>query len=312
MIEDAVISAYNSGFSLKEIKEKFGYNRIEIFALLKERGLKKRSANVRALKRLQNSSNDEFLLCRICGVGVKRLDIHLKLHMMSTVEYTLKFGESLFISASSQEKMSNSAIQKFNERPELREALRVIGRKNIQNVNARGLGWKMPKGYHTDEHKQHMSKLLTGRVITWIDKIKTSHWSKSDAASEIIERIGSRNKNFKRGYHHSIKSGKDEWYQSSFEQSRMVSLDIDASVIEWTKRHGIVIPYQFEGKEKRYFPDFLIRYADGRVVLEELKGWIRNQQQHDAKCSAAMAWCAAKGYSYIVTLQKREKRGKKN
>lgn len=152
-----------------------------------------------------------------------------------------------------------------------------------------------------------MSRLLTGRNVTWVDKIKESHWSRSNKAQDIIDLICSKNKQFKRGWYTSTKTGLQEFYHSSFEFRRMQELDAEQVVLRWTKRHGITIPYLHQGITKQYVPDFLIEKSDGTVVLEEVKGYIKDRLQHDAKCSAAMAWCSLKGYVYTVNFMEHKR-----
>ena len=53
----------------------------------------------------------------------------------------------------------------------------------------------------------------------------------------------------------------------------MIQLDKDDDVISWTKRHGISIPYEYNGIIHNYIPDFLIEYKNGKTVIEELKGY---------------------------------------
>lgn len=82
-------------------------------------------------------------------------------------------------------------------------------------------------------------------------------------------------KNFNRGikgWYFSKKMNENFYYDSFYEFIRMNILDKDNSVLKWSKRHGIKIPYLYKGKQKKYIPDFLIEYYD-KKVLEEVKGY---------------------------------------
>ena len=194
---------------------------------------------------------------------------------------------------------SEAAKRKYALHPELKEVLREVGRQNMTSMNERGLGWKMPVGYHTEEHKQHMSKLLTGRNVTWTDKIRDSHWTKRADAHEIVDRIVAGNKNYKRGWYQSFKTGQREFFHSSFEERRMCELDNDPCVVSWTKRHGIRLTYTCYGKSKIYVPDFLIKMED-ILVLEEVKGYVHDPVVFEAKCVVAIQYCETHKMKFVV------------
>jgi len=79
----------------------------------------------------------------------------------------------------------------------------------------------------------------------------------------------------------------EEEYDSALEREYMVELERDAAVKQWTKRHGIKIPYTILGFPRRYFPDFLIEYQDGHRELHETKGlplmlWLSTKLKREA------------------------------
>lgn len=93
------------------------------------------------------------------------------------------------------------------------------------------------------------------------------------------------------------RSGEEFRYASSYELRRMKFLDsIDAT---WTKNHKVVIPYTVNGKQRNYVPDLLV-IKDMVVYLEEIKGWIRDQEVHSEKCVAAQEYCRRMGWLYRV------------
>ncbi|AIW03424.1 endonuclease [Bacillus phage Moonbeam] len=103
-------------------------------------------------------------------------------------------------------------------------------------------------------------------------------------------------------WHLSSKSNERFHADSILELLRMIQLDQDDTVALWTKRHGIKIPYQFDGVARYTTPDFLITYKDGREVVEEVKGRITDSEL--AKKEATAAWCAVNGLGYKFTTQK--------
>jgi len=65
----------------------------------------------------------------------------------------------------------------------------------------------------------------------------------------------------------------------------------------------VVIPYVSNarsGKQRKYYPDFLVEFTDGKRVLVEVKPSKRLPQARvQKKLAAARQWCSAHG----VTLQ---------
>ena len=66
--------------------------------------------------------------------------------------------------------------------------------------------------------------------------------------------------------------GTSREYQSDLERRMMDRLERDPHVVKWMKRHGITIPW-IDGQkhQRRYVPDFLVEYEDGRKVIIEVK-----------------------------------------
>lgn len=94
-----------------------------------------------------------------------------------------------------------------------------------------------------------------------------------------------------------------ESYDSLLERDYMIELEHDPAVREWTKRHGVVIPYTFLGFRRRYIPDFLVTYKDGSRELHETKGlpllfWLSTK----LKRRSAEEYCRSLGWGYkLVT-----------
>lgn len=103
-----------------------------------------------------------------------------------------------------------------------------------------------------------------------------------------------------RGEYLSSKTGKKSYYRSSWELRRMEELDTDQTVTTW-RHEPFFLDYEFEGKKRRYLPDFLVEYADGSKFLEEigvkvLKDSLRNQ----AKFDAARILCSERGWQFRI------------
>jgi hypothetical protein len=93
-----------------------------------------------------------------------------------------------------------------------------------------------------------------------------------------------------------------ERFQSDLERRMMERLEHDPEVKRWMKRHGISIPW-IDGQkhQRRYVPDFLVEYDDGRKTLIEVKDPSRlDSNEVQRKRKAAEMWCKQRGMEYLV------------
>ncbi|MDE0343084.1 MAG: TnsA endonuclease N-terminal domain-containing protein [Deltaproteobacteria bacterium] len=93
-----------------------------------------------------------------------------------------------------------------------------------------------------------------------------------------------------------------ESFHSELERRMMDRLEHDAHVIKWMKRHGIVIPW-IDGQRhrRRYVPDFLVEYEDGRKAVIEVKDPSRlDSNDVQRKRRAAEIWCKQRHMEYIL------------
>ncbi|WP_206199328.1 hydrolase [Parasulfuritortus cantonensis] len=76
-----------------------------------------------------------------------------------------------------------------------------------------------------------------------------------------------------------------------WEQSAAYCLDVHPSVIAWAKNDhlGLMIRYRKGGKVHHYVPDFIVRLADERYLIVEVKGEVGDAE---LKKTGALRWCA--------------------
>lgn len=103
------------------------------------------------------------------------------------------------------------------------------------------------------------------------------------------------------GWWHSTKTGNWEVADSRYELVRMHQLDNDPTVVAWTRKTPMIT---YQG-HKKYIPDFLIRYASGNTVLEEVKPkhMVAKELHATGKSKAAEAFCASNGWTYRVVTE---------
>lgn len=100
-----------------------------------------------------------------------------------------------------------------------------------------------------------------------------------------------------KGWYFSHKMNENFYHDSFFELIRMKMLDASSDVHFWTKKHGIIIPYSFHDVNRYYVPDFLIKYEDGRMILEEIKGY-EEPEKLSAKMLAFAEYCTQYNFEF--------------
>jgi hypothetical protein len=93
-----------------------------------------------------------------------------------------------------------------------------------------------------------------------------------------------------------------ENFQSDLERRMMARLEADETVKRWMKRHGITIPW-IDGQkhQRRYVPDFLVEYIDGRKSLIEVKDPSRiDSDDVKRKRKSAEMWCKQRRMEYLI------------
>lgn len=159
------------------------------------------------------------------------------------------------------------------------------------------------KKFHSLETKKRMSILRKGvrKSINHILKIQQAINKRVDSGTHKYP----TNPKFKHGFYTSTKTGQVEYYDSSYELRRFKVLDSSSLVKLWTKKHKIRIPYFDLTKKRirRYIPDILVEYEDGRFFLEETKGYVFNSLNFETKCSVARVYCKSRGIEYRVIFE---------
>lgn len=152
---------------------------------------------------------------------------------------------------------------------------------------------------------------LPNGKIDWITDEMRENISKKN-----IERLINCDESFayincKKGYYYNKIMNHNEFYHSSWELDRMVELDSNCDVLLWTKQHKIVISYPYNGITCRYYPDFFIEYKNGNIVIEEIKGYVKDIERLKVKILYAKKYCYENGFEYVIDFKKNSKNYKK-
>jgi hypothetical protein len=107
-------------------------------------------------------------------------------------------------------------------------------------------------------------------------------------------------KNCIKGFLLNIKTNESEYYHSSWEMNKMIELNENNNVIFWTKKHGIHIKYYYKNFNKLYLPDFYVEYKNGVKKIEEIKGYIEDEEQLKIKIIACKEYCKNNNLEYTI------------
>jgi hypothetical protein len=95
-------------------------------------------------------------------------------------------------------------------------------------------------------------------------------------------------------------------YRSGWELKVMVYLDENPEVEFWSYEKTVIeyVSNVRTKKIRKYYPDFLVKYKDGRTELIEVKPKRKLEQLTvKKKAEAAKSWCETNGLSYKILTE---------
>jgi hypothetical protein len=115
-----------------------------------------------------------------------------------------------------------------------------------------------------------------------------------------------RKGHYQRGEYVSVKTGQVCKFRSGWEEKVMVHLDSDPTVERWTYEQTVIeyLSNIRTKKIRRYYPDFFVRYLDGREEIVEVKPKRKlDQVTVKKKAEAARLWCSDRGMTYRMLTE---------
>ena len=110
---------------------------------------------------------------------------------------------------------------------------------------------------------------------------------------------------YQRGIHISPIAGPCK-YRSGWEAKLMAYLDVQSDIETWTYEQTVIeyISNIRNKKVRKYYPDFYVKYLDGRQEILEVKPKRKLDQLNVVKkVKAAEEWCAARGMSFKILTE---------
>ena len=176
-----------------------------------------------------------------------------------------------------------------------KDAPEVAARKPKILETAGGRGWNRGLTAKTDVRVARQQAAATAAVRTPEYRAAQSKRKAAQIAAGGY---------YDRGYYNSTKAGRI-YFMSGWERRRWEELDKDPEVSRF-ERHPCQIQYPWRGVLRRYLPDVLIFYTDGRVVLEEIKprriveDSRKKQNRVAAKLDAGAQYAQQQGWEWRI------------
>lgn len=97
----------------------------------------------------------------------------------------------------------------------------------------------------------------------------------------------------------SLKMGQVIWWESQIERDYIYLLEFDPDVVSYEEQ-PLRIEYYLDGKKHRYTPDFLVRKADKRIIVEVKREEEALKEKNQCIFRIVSYMCACNGYEFIV------------
>ncbi len=135
--------------------------------------------------------------------------------------------------------------------------------------------------------------------IIWPETVNLM--GESEQVALMASRTVSSNGEGISGTFFSNKLNRDVQYESKLERRFYKKLERMSDVVTYQEQ-PCKIKYQYEGKDKVYFPDCLVVLSDRRRVIAEIKPWnTMAKDQNICKWNALKKFCGENGYGCLMT-----------
>jgi len=253
-----------------------------------------------SLERYKGVEDIDYVECKICGKRGLYIDKrHLKTrHGVTKEEYIEKFPNAIFKS----EKKIN--IQKKNATGNKANLGKKFSKEHRKKISKTQEG-KNNSFYGKTHSKKSMKKAMLSREKISMKKYGASSHMKLDHYKDLFSKIAANNiiggretytKCSKSGHFYSKKNDKTFFYRSSYELKYLIKIEEDATVVEYNVE-PFYIKYEYEGRIRRYIPDFLI---NNKKLVEIKPKFLSEDNKTIAKLNAGIEFAKENGYEFKV------------
>ncbi len=148
----------------------------------------------------------------------------------------------------------------------------------------------------------HVARLLAG--VEWPENAERASFLTAPQTRPVIAGQASpaHQARARGGSFTSRKLGRTIGYDSRLELVLLSWLDADRHVVRYTEQPLQLAYTDHEQHRRMYFPDLLVQFADGRIVLMEVKPLAyMPHAENQAKFAAARRLAAERGWGFLVT-----------
>jgi len=282
------------------------------------------------------SKSEEKIKCPYCDKEFKSLMSHLKnIHKVNLKEFQKQNPSFKLTSESTKRKISKTSIASgcgkwfkgthLSEEHKRKISEVTKGEKNpfygkkhtpktceqMSKNHADFTGDKNPlvKWLNKEEHnREEYSKLHKQKwVLIKQDKEKLDKivdaMSKRSTLQLLSGKTKSYGKGHKNGFFYSKKQDKEIYYRSSYELFFLMNCENNDHVLKFDTCN-FYIDYEFEGRIRKFIPDFLVHYIRGKPIFFEIKPKnLISNKQNKAKFLAAEKYALEKNWYFIVFTQ---------
>ncbi|WP_059172003.1 TnsA endonuclease N-terminal domain-containing protein [Bacillus sp. FJAT-27445] len=126
---------------------------------------------------------------------------------------------------------------------------------------------------------------------------------------KAARKIKASNKLSTRGKHRSTKMFRMIPWESTLERDFIKVLDFDPSIVYY-EFQPIRIDYIYQGKQRKYYPDFLVRKTDHKEYIYEVKDSSKIEDENTVlKTQVGIKYCQENNLSYAVVTEKDIRKG---
>lgn len=172
-----------------------------------------------------------------------------------------------------------------------------------QDVPLQNHGTTISRFIHGHNNKDFESQSHAGKGVAGITKGPNTLEHNDNISKGVVKNYQTGGGPWQRGRFYSAKNKKEYIYRSSWEFRYMEELEADEKVVAY-RYEDFIINYEWEGKYKRYLPDFLVFYTNGSKEMVEIGQKNMKEKGLDAaKITAAQAFCESKGWKFKLLTE---------